>query len=86
MLEQVLSAPAAAAHAGAAGSGKRRAELEASIVAAVSTALHWLCALKQVNCRTSYKLWSNRQVMSPYKERGAWIAVDDHLSLSEPCP
>ena len=48
VLEQVLSAPAAAAHAAAAGSGKRRTELEAAIVAAVSTALHWLGALKQV--------------------------------------
>ena len=51
MLEQVLSAPAAAAHAAAAGSGKRRAELEAAIVAAVGTALHWLGALKQVSLR-----------------------------------
>ena len=48
VLEQVLSAPATAAHAAAAGSGKRRVELEAAIVAAVGTALHWLGALKQV--------------------------------------
>ena len=46
--EAVLAGPEAAARAAAAGSNKQRVELEAAITSAVSDALHWLGAVKQV--------------------------------------
>ena len=47
--EVVLAGPEATARAAAAGSNKQRVELEAAITSAVSDALHWLGAIKQVS-------------------------------------
>lgn len=49
--EAVLAGPEATARAAAAGSNKQRVELEAAITSAVSDALHWLGAIKQVRRR-----------------------------------